>query len=95
MRHLRKVSGKIKKLKLVGFDVLIAVAMKCSAFWGMMPCSQVKVSRRQARNHYAGCLLDFLFDPEDRRYAPLKRRFTFTVLHGVITRRTEQLVIVD
>jgi hypothetical protein len=37
----KNIVVKCKKLCVVGFEVLTAVIMKCSAFWDITPCSPV------------------------------------------------------
>jgi hypothetical protein len=37
---------KMKRTKVVGFEVLTAVVMKSSIFWDVSPCSPLKVNRR-------------------------------------------------
>jgi hypothetical protein len=46
--------------KIVGFEVLTAVAMKSAIFWDITPCSPLLVTC-----FHSGVLLGLLFDPED------------------------------
>jgi hypothetical protein len=67
----------------VGFEVLTAVVIKSTIFWGITPCSPLKVNRR-----FGGTYRLHLQSRRTRwkRYSP-KRRMTFNGLHGVISQK--------
>jgi hypothetical protein len=60
LEGLRKIT-----IYFVGFEVLIAVVMKNSIFWNVMPRSPSKVSRHFGGTCHAGFVLGLFFDPED------------------------------
>lgn len=67
-----------------------------SVFWDIpvMVCSQMKIN--QTGTHcllLAGFFLDLLFSLKDGGHVPLKRLFIFDVLHGVISQKTELLMV--
>jgi hypothetical protein len=73
--------GRVISSCLVGAEVLTAVVIKSSIFWGITPCSALKVNRRlggtchlhlrgrrirsASYRLHAGFFLGLLFDPED------------------------------
>jgi hypothetical protein len=91
----------LKAMKLVGFEVVTPVVIKCSIFWDITPCSSFKVNRcigETCRIHlqgqvlsstcyllHAGFLLGSFFDHEWTRHVSPKHRWTFNVLHGIIS----------
>jgi hypothetical protein len=96
-------------LKSVRFEILTAMVMNSSIFWDITPCSPLKVNRRfrgissESKNRpnrkpaSSTCYLlqDWLiFRPRKwKRYVSPKRRLTFNGLYGIISQKTETLIL--
>jgi hypothetical protein len=73
------------------FQVLMAVSMKMTAFWDVVPC---RLSDGYKRLRDADCLHyhGYISGRRWRKYSPLKRRFASTRLHGAISQKADCLL---
>jgi hypothetical protein len=86
------ISGKNKPLStaVLTSEVLTAASMKMAVFWVVAPCRLVKVYRRlrgTCRHQHKGYSSSRWW----RQQVPLKRRWTFTRLHGATIQKTSLL----
>jgi hypothetical protein len=77
----------------VGFEVLTAVVIKSSSIWDITSCSPLEVNRPFYFLPASCWLLAWLTLRlwRWRRHVPLKRRLTFSGLHGVICKKMSEV----
>lgn len=66
----------------VGFGVRTAVVMNSTVFWGVMPCSMLKVF------FHTALIVLILLIWRCGRYVPLERHLTIDVLYSIISQKT-------